>query len=85
MAVNEWESVYFPQGQRIFFKMETKIFHDITGVKQNYVNGKFFTNQELRLSERIKEDFVIYDDETGKNYEQIDGVVEINHFLQKQH
>lgn len=29
----------------------------------------------------IKEDFVIYDDETGKNYEQIDGVVEINHYL----
>lgn len=29
----------------------------------------------------IKEDFVVYDDETGKNYEQIDGVVEINHYL----
>lgn len=29
----------------------------------------------------VKEDFVIYDDETGKNYEQIDGVVEINHYL----
>ena len=29
----------------------------------------------------IKEDFVIYDDETGKNCEQIDGVVEINHYL----
>lgn len=29
----------------------------------------------------IKEDFVIYDDETGKNYEQIDGVVEIKHYL----
>lgn len=29
----------------------------------------------------VKEDFIIYDDETGKNYEQIDGVVEINHYL----
>ena len=29
----------------------------------------------------VKEDFVIYDDETGKNCEQIDGVVEINHYL----
>ncbi|SHJ80735.1 Restriction endonuclease [Anaerocolumna jejuensis DSM 15929] len=29
----------------------------------------------------IKEDFVIYDEETGKNYEQIDGVIEINHYL----
>lgn len=29
----------------------------------------------------IKEDFVIYDDETGKNYEQLDGVIEINHYL----
>lgn len=29
----------------------------------------------------IKEDFTIYDDETGKNYEQIDGVVEIDHYL----
>lgn len=29
----------------------------------------------------VKEDFLIYDDETGKNYEQIDGVVEINHYL----
>lgn len=29
----------------------------------------------------IKEDFTIYDEEIGKNYEQIDGVVEINHYL----
>lgn len=29
----------------------------------------------------IKEDFVVYDDETGKIYEQIDGVVEINNYL----
>jgi len=29
----------------------------------------------------VKEDFVIYDEESGKNYEQIDGVVEINHYL----
>lgn len=29
----------------------------------------------------VEEAFVVYDDETGKNYEQIDGVVEINHYL----
>lgn len=29
----------------------------------------------------IKEEFLVYDDEIGKNYEQIDGVVEINHYL----
>ncbi|MDD2978860.1 MAG: restriction endonuclease [Hespellia sp.] len=29
----------------------------------------------------VKEDFVIYDEEIRKNYEQIDGVIEINHYL----
>ncbi len=29
----------------------------------------------------VKEDFTICDEEIGKNYEQIDGVIEINHYL----
>lgn len=46
-------AVYFPRGQQSFTEIKNKFKEDLKGVAQNNKQGiVFFTNQELRLSER---------------------------------
>ena len=50
----EWiAAVYFPRGQQSFGKIKNKFEDDLSGVESNDADGfVFFTNQELKLSER---------------------------------
>lgn len=59
--------VYYPRGQKDFSIIKRKFLDDIEGLSVNEAKGFiFFTNQELRLSERkilselVKEDIEIY-------------------------
>lgn len=46
-------AVYFPRGQQSFSEIQKKFQDDVSGIAKNSAAGiVFFTNQELRLSER---------------------------------
>lgn len=48
-------AVYFPRGQQSFKEIKKKFNSDLKGAEKNNSDGVlFFTNQELRLSERTK-------------------------------